>query len=253
VEEAMSLTAESYLAVIAEAIDRVAASQRDGVRRAVDLVLAALEADGVVHAFGTGHSEALAMEIAGRAGGLIPTNRISLRDLVFYGGAPADLLGPRLERDPTVAHRLYELAPVRPADIFVVASNSGVNGTIVEFASLVKQRGHRLIAITSREHSGRVPSRHPSGHKLADLADVVLDNGAPYGDATLPLPGGGAVGAVSSITAALLAQQIVVEVAGRLVEAGRTPPIYLSANIPGGDEHNDALEARYAGRIRRGG
>lgn len=95
-------------------------------------------------------------------------------------------------------------------------------------------------------------SRHPSGHKLADLADVVLDNGAPYGDATLPLPGGGAVGAVSSITAALLAQQVTVEVVARLLAAGERPPVYLSANIPDGDAHNTALEARYAGRIRRG-
>lgn len=248
----MTLSAEGYLAVVTETINRVAAGQRAEVDRAAELIVAALRADGVIHAFGTGHSEALAMEIAGRAGGLVPTNRIALRDLVLYGGEPADVLGPTLERDPAVAHRLYALAPVREPDIFVVASNSGVNGAIVEFAALVKERGHRLIAITSREHSSRVDSRHPSGRRLADFADVVLDNGAPYGDATLPLPGGGAVGAVSSITAALLAQQIVVEVVARLVEAGETPPVYLSANIPAGDAHNHALEARYAGRIRRG-
>ena len=81
---------------------------------------------------------------------------------------------------------------------------------------------------------------------------MVLDNGAPYGDATLPLPGGGAVGAVSSITAALLAQQVTVEVVARLLAAGERPPVYLSANIPDGDAHNNELEARYAGRIRRG-
>ena len=249
----MSLSAEGYLDLIRGTIDRVATGQRDGVRQAAELILTSLAADGVIHAFGTGHSEALAMEIAGRAGGLVPTNRIALRDLVLHGGAPADILGPSLERDPTVARQLYELAPVHPADIFVIASNSGVNGVIVEFASLVRERGHRLIAITSAEHSGRVASRHPSGRKLADFADVVLDNGAPYGDAALPLPGGGAVGAVSSITAALLAQQIVAEVAGRMVAAGQTPPVYLSANVPDGDAHNNALEARYAGRIRRGG
>lgn len=248
----VSLSAENYLTVVTETMRRVADSQRDQVRQAADLITAALRADGVIHAFGTGHSEALAMEIVGRAGGLVPTNKIALRDLVLYGGEPPDVLGPTLERDPSVARRLYELAPVRPQDIFVVASNSGVNGAVVEFALLVKERGHALIAITSRQHSAAVDSRHPSGRKLADLADVVLDNGAPYGDATLPLPGGGAVGAVSSITAALLAQQIVVEVVRRAVEAGETPPVYLSANIPGGDEHNDVLEARYAGRIRRG-
>jgi uncharacterized phosphosugar-binding protein len=248
----MTLSADGYLKVVTEIVDRVATSQRDAVAHAADLITAALRAGGVVHAFGSGHSEAFAMEIAGRAGGLVPTNRIALRDLVLYGGEPPTVLGPLLERDPSVAHRLYELAPVRPSDIFVLASNSGVNSSIVEFATLVKERGHALVAVTSREHSGQVDSRHPSGRKLADLADVVLDNGAPYGDAALPLPGGGAVGAVSSITAALLAQQIVVEVVRRLVEAGETPPVYLSANIPGGYEYNATLEERYAGRIRRG-
>ncbi|MEV5690344.1 sugar isomerase domain-containing protein [Micromonospora globbae] len=248
----MTLSAEGYLAVVTETMNRVATTQREAVGRAADLIADAIRADGVVHAFGTGHSEALAMEIAGRAGGLVPTNRIALRDLVLHGGEPVDVLGPKLERDPQVAHRLYELAPVRPQDVFVLASNSGVNGAMVEFASVVKDRGHALIAITSAQHSGQMASRHPSGRKLADFADVVLDNGAPYGDATLPLPEGGAVGAVSSITAALLAQQITVEVVARLLAAGEKPPVYLSANIAGGDEHNDALEARYAGRIRRG-
>ncbi|MEV4483583.1 SIS domain-containing protein [Micromonospora coxensis] len=248
----MTVSAEGYLAVVTETIGRVAAEQREAVGRAADLLAGALRADGVIHAFGTGHSEALAMEIAGRAGGLVPTNRIALRDLVLLGGEPADILGPHLERDPAVAHRLYELAPVRPTDVFVLASNSGVNGAMVEFAALVKERGHGLVAITSARHSARMTSRHPSGRKLADLADVVLDNGAPYGDATLPLPDGGAVGAVSSITAALLAQQIVAETVARLLAAGVRPPVYLSANITGGDEHNSALEARYAGRIRRG-
>jgi uncharacterized phosphosugar-binding protein len=248
----ITLSAENYLAVVTGIMRQVADSQRDQVRRAAELIADAVVADGVIHAYGTGHSEAFAMEIAGRAGGLVPTNKIALRDLVLYGGEAPDVLEPTLERDPSIARRLYELAPVRAQDVFMVASNSGVNGAVVEFALLVKEQGHPLIAVTSRQHSAAVESRHPSGHKLADLADVVLDNGAPYGDAALPLPGGGAVGAVSSITAALLAQQIVVEAVRRLVELGKEPPVYLSANIPGGDEHNNALEARYAGRIRRG-
>lgn len=247
-----SISSGDYVEVIRAAIERVSSTQGDQVARAADLVTATLQAGGVIQAFGCGHSEALAMEIAGRAGGLVPTNRIALRDIVLYGGDAAGVLGdPQLERTPSVAHRLYDLAPVKPDDTFVIASNSGVNGAVVEMAQLVKQRGHALIAITSLEHSSRVDSRHESGMKLSDLADVVLDNGAPYGDASLPLPGGGAVGAVSSITAALLAQQIVTEVVARLLALGVTPPIYLSDNVPGGREHNAALEARYAGRIRR--
>jgi uncharacterized phosphosugar-binding protein len=249
----VSITSADYVEVIERAIARVGTTQGGQVARAADLLTATLQAGGVIQAFGCGHSEALAMEIAGRAGGLVPTNKIALRDLVLYGGEPASVLGdPQLERTPSVAQRLYDLAPIKPDDTFVIASNSGVNGAVVEMARLVKRRGHALIAITSVAHSARAESRHDSGLKLADLADVVLDNGAPYGDASLVYgDGASAVGAVSSITAALLAQQIVVEVVARLLALGVTPPVYLSDNVPGGREHNQSIEARYAGRIRR--
>jgi len=102
------------------------------------------------------------------------------------------------------------------------------------------------------EHTMAVPLKHPSGQRLSDVADVVIDNLAPYGDATLTLNGGVPVGAVSSITAAYIAQLLTVGVSERIAVDGRRPPLYLSANIPGGDEHNSALEARYAGRIHRG-
>jgi uncharacterized phosphosugar-binding protein len=250
--KAGAVSAQGYLEALAPILTAVSEQVPGPIQEAADLVTASLRADGVIQAFGSGHSEALAMEIAGRAGGLVPTNRIALRDLVLLGGEPPELLSSGiLERDPSVSRRLYELVGPAPADLFVIASNSGVNGSIVEMAEVVKENGHPLIAITSLQHTSGVESRHPSGKKLIDLADVVLDNHAPYGDSVLDLPGGGKVCAVSSITAALLAQLLVAEVVRRLTDAGETPPVYLSANIPGGDDHNHALEARYAGRIRR--
>ena len=249
---ATTVSAEGYLAALTPILQRVGEQATDSVQRAADLVVGSLRAGGVVQAFGTGHSEALTMEIAGRAGGLVPTNRIALRDMVIFGGEPLDLLSSgKLERDPGIAARLYDLAAPSPADVFVIASSSGVNGAVVEMAGIVKRKGHRLIGVTSLEHSTRVPSRHASGTKLVDHADVVLDNGAPYGDAVLDLPVDGKACAVSSITAALLAQMLVAEVIRRLIAAGEKPPVYLSANIPGGDEHNAELEQRYEGRIRR--
>ncbi|MEV4263163.1 SIS domain-containing protein [Kribbella sp. NPDC049584] len=247
------MSAQSYVHALTPILAAVT-EQIDGpIQQAADLMTESLRADGVIQAFGSGHSEALAMEIAGRAGGLIATNRIALRDLVLLGGEPRELLrSAELERDPKYSRKLYELSAARPGDLFVIASNSGVNGSIVELASVVKEKGHPLIAITSLQHTGGMDSRHPSGKKLIDFADVVLDNHAPYGDSVLDLPdGGGKVCAVSSITAALIAQMMVAEVLRRMTEAGETPPVYLSANIPGGDEHNHALEAKYAGRIRR--
>jgi uncharacterized phosphosugar-binding protein len=248
----MSVSAGAFLAEVRTIIDRVADTQETAVYRAAELIAASLHRGGVLHTFGAGHSEAVAMDFAGRAGGLVPTNPISLRDLVVFGGARPEVLhNEKLERDPQIAHRLYELAAPRPEDVFVVASQSGINGSVVELALLVKERGHHLIAITSAAHTARVTPRHPSGRRLVDIADVVLDNGAPYGDALLPLPGGGSVCAVSSVTNALLAQLVVAEVVRRIEAAGQVAPIYLSANVPGGDEHNHTLESRYAGRIRR--
>lgn len=246
------VSAQSYVQALMPIMTAVT-EQIDGpIQKAADLVAESLRANGVIQAFGSGHSEALAMEIAGRAGGLIATNRIALRDLVLLGGEPTELLrSGELERDPSISRRLYELSAAQPTDLFVIASNSGVNGSIVELATVVKEHGHPLIAITSLQHTSGVDSRHPSGKKLIDFADVVLDNHAPYGDSVLDLPGGGKVCAVSSITAALIAQMLVAEVLRRLTEADETPPVYLSANIPGGDDHNHALEARYVGRIRR--
>lgn len=245
-------SAEAYCRIVQQSIADVSEQRHGPVQRAADLIAASLQAGGVIQAFGTCHSQALAMEIAGRAGGLVPANRLALTDVVIYGGEPAELIRDgMLERDPTIAARVYALSAPEPQDVFVIGSSSGVNGSIVEMARIAKDRGHAVIAVTSLTHTAAVDSRHPSGQKLIDLADVVLDNGAPIGDAVLPLPGGGHVCAVSSITAALIAQMIAAEVVGRLIAAGQTPPVYLSANVPDGDTHNKALEDRYDGRIRR--
>jgi uncharacterized phosphosugar-binding protein len=230
-----------------------------GLDAAVDLLTRAVEAGAVIQAFGTGHSEAFSMEIAGRAGGLIPTNKIALRDLVLRGGRPLDALGgSAMERDPAVVEELWNLSPIGPGDVFVIASNSGVNGSVVGLAILAKQMGHGVVAVTSLEHTHQVSPKHPSGQRLCDVADVVVDNLAPYGDATLALSGEGGeadgvpVGAVSSITSAFIAQLLTIGVAERISADGRVPPLYLSANIPGGDAHNAELERQYEGRIRRG-
>ncbi|WP_427892043.1 sugar isomerase domain-containing protein [Kribbella sp. GL6] len=242
----------AYLSAIQELLPAVAERNRTAIAAAAGLIADAVGAGGVVQAFGTGHSEAFAMEVAGRAGGLVPTNRLTLRDPVLLGAEPPEFLkDPALERDPGVIARLLELAPLQPGDLFMIASNSGVNGAVVELALRVRERGHPVIAVTSIEHTTAVTPKHPSGRRLAEIADVVLDNGAPYGDAVLPLPGGGSMSGVSSITSALLAQMAVADAVRVLIDRSVVPPVYLSANVPGGDEHNAVLEARYPGRLRR--
>lgn len=225
-------------------------AQSGAFDEAVEAMVGSIRNGGVLQAFGTGHSQAFAMEIAGRAGGLIPTHAIALRDTVLKGDRPAsDLEGGLLERDTNIANELWELHEFQPEDVFLIASNSGVNGSIVGIALRAKEEGHTVIAVTSLEHTNAVTPKHPSGKRLAEIADLVIDNLAPFGDATVPVGDGVMAGAVSSITAAYIAQLLTLATAARIQEAGETPPLYLSANIPGGDEHNDALKARYGERI----
>jgi uncharacterized phosphosugar-binding protein len=242
-----------FASEVSQRLERLATLASDGgLDTAIGLMTRAIEGGAVIQAIGTGHSQAFAIELAGRAGGLIPTNKMALRDLVLHGGLTVEALaGSSLERNPEVVSELWEISPIRPGDVFVIASNSGVNGSVVGLALSAKERGHDVIAVTSLQHTARVRPKHPSGLRLSEVADVVIDNLAPYGDATLALPGGVAVGSVSSITSAFIAQLLTIGVAEQMNGDGRMPPLYLSANIPGGDEHNRALEKKYQGRIRR--
>lgn len=249
----MSASPKDLLREAETRLERLADDAENGaLDPAIDLLVASLRAGGVIQAFGTGHSEAFAMEIAGRAGGLIPTNRIALRDIVLHGERTAEVLTGSLEREPWVVDELMAVSPVTENDVFVIASNSGVNGSIVGVALWAKEHGHKVIAVTSLEHTVRVEPKHPSGKRLSEIADVVIDNLAPYGDSTLQVTDTISAGAISSITAAFIAQLLTLGVARTLAEAGEVPPMYISANIPGGDEHNSALEARYLDRLRRG-
>lgn len=249
-----ALGADLFADLARGAVERAVAANKDSVTAAARLFADCVAADGVIHAFGTGHSQATALEIAGRAGGLVPTSRIALADLVLRGGEdPSVLADPLLERSPGLADRLYALATPRPQDLFVIISNSGVNTAIVDLALKVTGAGHRLVALTSLQHTHAVPALHPSGSRLADLADTVLDNRAPTGDALLPLPDGGALCGVSTLTSALLVQMVVAESVALLLAEGHEPPVYVSANLPGGHERNAVLEARYEGRLHRGG
>jgi uncharacterized phosphosugar-binding protein len=255
---------DEFLAETTRRLEAIAADARaGGLDEAIEILTTCIRDGGVVQAFGTGHSQAFAMEVAGRAGGLIPTNNVTLRDLALYGSRSADeLSGSAMERDPRVVDELFGLYPLHPADVFVIASNSGVNGSIVGMALLAKQHGHKVIAVTSLAHTAAVTPKHPSGKRLSEIADVVLDNRAPYGDTTIDIPIAGAdgaesdrdvrIGAVSSLTAAFIAQLLTIGVTERIAASGVLPPVYISANIPEGDAHNNVLEARYGHRIKRG-
>lgn len=240
------------LGVLQDAMDRVVATQRAAISEAARLCTEALTGEGIIQAFGTGHSRSFTMEIAGRAGGLVPANQLSIKDVVMYGGAdPEEILDPTRERDPLLAHRVWALHEIHPADVFLIASNSGINGAVVEMARLARRNGNPVVAVTSLAHSEAVPTRDPDGERLFEVADVVIDNCGVPGDAAYDLPGGARIVPTSTMTSVLIAQLLTAEICAALVAQGIDPPVYISENVEAGDAHNAALRERYATRIRR--
>ena len=245
------MTEYAYPAIAHAAIDRLVADELPAIEAAAALIAERMMAGGILHVFGTGHARIPMHEMAGRAGGLMPINLVRISDLAFFGDRSAEeVADPLLERDPALAAPLLELTDVRGGDVVLIASNSGINGVVVEFARLVRDRGVPIIAITSVSHSSSVVSRHPSGDRLMELADVVIDNGAPAGDAALDLGDGVIVGAVSNLAGVVAVQLLTEGIARAYLAAGRAPAVYRSMNLPDGDARNAAALAALAGRVR---
>ena len=190
------------------------------------------------------------MELADRAGGLVPMTRMDLQDLVTKPGWPLETVKkPAIERNLAAAQQLLSCYKIDPQDVFIICSQSGANVATIEVALQVKERKHPLIVVTSLEQTKQMSSRHPTGKMLYELADIVIDNCGPSGDALLDLPNGGKACSVSSLTGSLIAQGLTAETVRILVEHGVQPPVLVSDNVPNGMQQNQALRDRYAGRL----
>lgn len=238
----------AYYEAVARLLGEIHRSQGPAIDQAADLIFSSLTADGVLHLFGSGHSHLVAEEAFHRAGGLVPVNAMTEPFLTPL--TPPRKSG-RLERVSGIAAILLDYHEPRPGEVLLIASNAGINAVPVELALEAKKRELTVIAITSLRHSQAVASRHASGKRLFELADLVIDNCGEAGDGAITFPGlAGKVGPTSLLAGAFIVNAIVCGVVERFVVKGLSPPVYLSANLPGGDEHNRRLEAKYKGRIK---
>ena len=225
---------EEYLNFVIEGIKKLRDTQSDNIKKAAVLVGDVLAEGKHVFTFGSGHSQLLAREITERAGGLAP---------VFHLPDPVWGMVERLEG---YGETLLEQYPIQAGEVIFVISNSGRNPEPIEIAMGAKERGLKVIAVTSLNHSKNVESRHASGKKLFEFGDVVLDTGTPKGDAVLDFEGlSSKAGAVSTVLGAALLNAVMVEAIQYLLDKGIEPPVLISANIDGSDEHNAELMERY--------
>jgi uncharacterized phosphosugar-binding protein len=234
---------DSYLADLADRITSIRSTAALSLERAAEVLAACIQRDGLIYIFGSGHSHMLAEEAHFRAGGLAATVPMLAAATMLHEAAT---VGSKLERLPGLVPALLARYQVGPTDVMIVVSTSGVNAAPVEAAMFGKARGATVIAITSESYSQAAANGRP---RIADLADIVLDNGAPPGDATQDAGVDGLmVGPVSTVIGAALLNAALAETARRLIASGGPAPIYVSANMPGAADRNEDLIRHYQPR-----
>jgi len=231
---------DRYFKVIEELLKTIKENQRENIMKAAEVIAESVMKGGIVQTFGSGHSYGAALEIAGRAGGLIPTKVIQELSKGMY------------ERIEGVGETFAKESDLREDDCIVLISNSGRNPLGIEIAKVAKERGLKVIVVTAYEISKNLTSRHSSGKRLFDYADVILDNMGVDGDAALEVEGLPVkVGATSSVAGAMLLNCAILEAIQIMLGKGFTPPIFISANVDGGVEFNEKLLAKYKDRLNR--
>lgn len=198
---------------------------------------------GVIHVFGSGHSEVVAREIIGRAGGLVCVT------------AMPDPTGGFIENLPSYGTRLAERYDrqyqLRAGEVLIAISNSGKNYSPIEVALHAKAKGLTVVALTCLAMSRATPSQHPAGKKLFEVADHVLDNGGVAGDAIVDAGDGVMAGPTSTLIGCSVLNWLMLGTVEWLTQNGHRSPLLRSQNMPGAIEHNRALGQAYAGRLSR--
>jgi len=136
------------------------------------------------------------------------------------------------ERLEGYAKHILDYYNVSRKDILIIISNSGRNAVPIEMAMEAKKKGIKVVAITSLDYSKRVPSRHSSGKKLYEIADIVIDNCCPLGEGLVNVEGVPfKVGPSSTVTGTAIINAIMVQAAQNMVEKGVEPPVCKNRKV----------------------
>lgn len=235
--------ATTYFSAATGLLKRVHEVNRPTLQQLGPVIGRSVAEGGVIHTFGSGHSEIIAREIIGRAGGLVCVSGIPdttggfIENLVGYG--------------TKLAERYDRLHGLRPGETIIVISNSGKNASPIEVALSAKQKGLTVIGLTSVAMSRTAQTVHPEGRNLHAIADYVLDNCGVAGDAIVDIADDVRAGPTSTLAGAMVLNLLLLEVVDWLKANGHPLPILRSQNLPGAIEYNRELAKKYAGRLSR--
>ena len=245
---------QDYLERCADVLRRIT-EQLPAVEQAADWFAATIQAGRMVHLFGSGHSRILVEEMWPRYGSFPGFNPIVELSLTFHNpvvGSNGQRQAMYLENVAGLAERILRNFDLSSQDSALVASSSGCNIVPIEMAEGFRQRQIRVVAVVSRQHAAATRSRHPTGLKLEDVADLVLDTGAPAGDAMVQIPGlSTPVAPGSTVGGCLLINALKAEVALRLTRAGLPPTVLTAPALVGNAQAAVLFESAYDEHARR--
>lgn len=237
-----------YINCVTECINKAWGTQQDTLNKVSDLLAEKIENKNNVFVFGCSHAGILAEEVFYRTGGLAVINPI------FFPGFMLNTrpitMTSQLERLPGLGKIILEQNHVSNGDLLILHSVSGRNTVPVDMALEAKKLGVTTVCITNISYSNAVTSRHPSGKRLFEVCDLVIDNCGDVGDAAITLDGlAEKIGPTSTAVGTALLNAIVIDAVEKMISDGIVPPVFMSANLNGGDEHNARIFEEYGDNI----
>lgn len=239
---------QKYLHNIQGILDLVLDTQLGVMEEAAQVIAKALQAERKLYVFGCNHAGILAQELFYRSGGLVPVHPI------FAPGLHLDAIPISLttdvERLEGYGRRIMEQHRLAQDDVLIIHSVSGRNAVSIDAALCARERGTFVIGLTNLNTSQHVESRHSSGKNLFEVCDLVIDNCGAHGDAAMEMEDFPQKFAPTSTSVgSAILNAVIAEVVSIYVQDGKTPPVFISSNVAGGDEHNAQLMEVYRNKI----
>ena len=238
----------AYFDNLKNIISDVEKDEKDALYQGACLMRDAVVGGHNIFAFGCSHAGLLALELYYRTGGMAVINPVRAPGLCLDID-PATMTS-QLERMSEYGKIIVDNQPLGEGDVIIIHSVSGRNTVTVDVAERAREKGAKVIALTNMAYSKSVTSRHPSGKRLFEVADVVLDNHGCIGDGAIEIPGlAEKVGPTSTAVGAAMLNAMMTQAVDLIQQAGVTVPVFMSANVDGGDKHNKEMLAKYKDHI----
>jgi uncharacterized phosphosugar-binding protein len=227
--------ADLYLSRLVELLQRAGDVNAEPLQAAAEQFATSLADGGLVHLYGSGHSVLPCQEAFPRYGSFVGLNPLTdprvMWNNVLGAGGVRELLW--LERTEGYVDKFLAHQPINDGDSLIVYSHSGRNAAGIETALYAKERGVFVVAVTCAQMLDQ-PASHSSGNRLPDIADLVIDTGAPVEDAIVPVEGWSRpVSGSSTVLAMALTHELIARTATALAGRGIELPTFASPTVPG--------------------